>query len=122
MTSRIFLVEDHADIRDNLSLALEEVVGAVVVGHAQSQPEAVGWLARNGDAWDVAVLDLFLAEGSGFGVVQACQDRLPHQRVVVLSNYANVAASDVLAQGADAVFDKTQGLEDFFSYVALRAA
>ncbi|MGI4776637.1 MAG: response regulator [Janthinobacterium lividum] len=117
MTSRIFLVEDHPDIRDNLSIALEEVTGAEVVGHAQSQPEALRWLAKNTDGWDIAVLDLFLAEGSGIGVVRACGARLPHQRVVILSNYADVSANDAMAHGADAVFDKAAGLDDFFSYV-----
>lgn len=117
MTSRIFLVEDHPDIRDNLSMALEEVAGAEVVGHAQSQPEALHWLAKNVDSWDIAVLDLFLSEGSGIGVVRACSARLPHQRVVVLSNYADVSATDAMAHGADAVFDKAAGLDDFFAYV-----
>ncbi|MET0210312.1 MAG: response regulator [Burkholderiaceae bacterium] len=116
MTSRIYLVEDHSNVRDTLHLALEELADVVVVGHASSQSAAIRWLRANPDAWDVVVLDLFLEEGSGFGVLKACAERQREQRLVVLSNYVDVSEATLREQGADAVFDKTTGLEAFFGY------
>lgn len=85
---------------------------------AESQDEALHWLARNRDGWDLLVADLFLVEGSGMEVVKACARRLPHQRVVVLTNYADAANDRALSQGADAVFDKTGQFEDFLAYAS----
>jgi len=65
----------------------------------------------------LAILDLFLKQGSGLGVLAACRDRKPTQKVVVLSNYATADIRQRCAQlGVDAVFDKSNeidGLVDF---------
>ena len=37
---------------------------------------------------DVAIVDLFLDQGNGLGVVDACRQRAAHQKVLVVSNYA----------------------------------
>lgn len=77
----------------------------------------MAWLISHDGHWDVAVIDLFLREGSGLNVVDRCRHRQPHQRVVILSNYATVEIrrqAELL--GADAVFDKSteiEGLLDF---------
>lgn len=118
MTLRAYLVEDHVAIRDTLISAMEDVVDVTVVGTARTQSEAVAWLQRHPLEWDLLVVDLFLDEGSGLPVVKACAGRRPGQRVVVLSNYAEVAAPDAMSCGADAVFDKMNALDAFFGYIA----
>lgn len=115
-----FLVEDNATIRDNLIPALADLADAPVVGMAETEAEAVQWLDAHRAQWHLAVIDLFLREGSGLGVIQkACSNRLPHQRVVVLSNYtqADIRAR-CLEMGADAVFDKSRQLDEFLDYCA----
>lgn len=116
MTLRVFLIEDNPTIRDLLVGLLEDSTPCEVIAMAESEDEARRWLARNGEGWDLLVADLFLTEGSGMEVVKACADRLPHQRVVVLTNYAEAANDRALSQGADAVFDKTGQFEDFLAY------
>ncbi|MDP9890905.1 DNA-binding NarL/FixJ family response regulator [Variovorax boronicumulans] len=91
--------------------------GARVDGTAETEEDAITWLISHNGYWDVAVVDLFLREGSGLRVVDRCRDRQPHQRVVMLSNYATVEMRrQALSLGADAVFDKSteiEGLLDF---------
>ncbi|WP_353506314.1 response regulator [Variovorax davisae] len=83
---------------------------------AQSQGEAVHWLAGHKGEWDLAVVDLFLAEGSGIEVVRWCQGRETHQRVAVLTNYSTESVRKTcLDAGADAFFDKSTQLDEFFN-------
>lgn len=117
MRRQCFLVEDNEIIRANLIASLEELADITVVGEAQGQTEAVLWLGSHGDQWHIAVVDLFLKEGNGLGVVEACQDRSSEQKLVVLSNYATDAMRKrCLSLGADAVFDKSNELDGFFEF------
>ena len=117
MTFKAYLVEDNAVIRENLVGSLEDVADAVVLGHASGQDEAVAWLKGHRDAWDVAIVDLFLEQGNGLAVVDACRERRHGQKVVVLSNYATpymrARSKDV---GADAFFDKSAEIELLLDY------
>ncbi|RCW66691.1 response regulator [Pseudorhodoferax soli] len=113
----VFLVEDNALIRDNLIVALEELVDMRVVAWAESEESAAEWLREHPDGWQLAVIDLFLRDGSGLGVLQACRARDPRQRAVVLTNYADVdIRAQCLALGADAVFDKSTELDAFLEF------
>lgn len=117
MPVHIFLVEDNPLIRDNLIPTLEDLVDAKVLGAAESEAQASAWLDAHAYEWQLAVVDMFLRQGSGLGVLRRCQQRLPHQRVVVLSNYATVdMRRRSLALGADAVFDKSNELDAFIDY------
>ena len=112
-----FLVEDNKTIRDNLIPALEDLVGAEVVGCAESENEAAAWLASHTGEWQLVVVDVFLKQGSGLGVLRTCRQRNASQRAVVLSNYVNAdIRARCTALGADAVFDKSRELEAFFDY------
>lgn len=112
-----FIVEDNKTIRDNLIPSLEDLANAVIAGIAETESEAVEWLDAHRDDWHLAVVDLFLREGSGLGVLAACRERQAHQRVVVLSNYATSEMKSRCAQlGADAVFDKSNDLDAFFDF------
>jgi two-component system, OmpR family, response regulator len=112
-----YLVEDNAVIRSNLIPALQDLADAQIAGHAEGEREAIAWLCDKHNAWHLAVVDLFLRDGSGLGVLQKCQVRQPNQKMVVLTNYAT---EDIRRRcfdlGADAVFDKSNELEAFFSY------
>lgn len=113
----VFLVEDNALIRDNLIVALEELVDMRVVAWAESENAAADWLRTHPDGWELAVIDLFLRDGSGLGVLQACRQRKGRQRAVVLTNYADVdIRAQCLALGADAVFDKSTELDAFLEF------
>ena len=117
MTTKTYLVEDNAVIRENLVGFLEDIADATVVAHASGEAEAVDWLRNHRDSWDVAIVDLFLNQGNGLGVVDACRERSRHQKVVVLSNYATPdMRARTKALGADAFFDKSAEIELLLDY------
>jgi two-component system, OmpR family, response regulator len=114
---RTYIVEDNATIRENLVGALEELASIESLGWAETETEARGWLGRHGQGWELMIVDLFLKEGSGLGVLEACQARAQGQRVVVLSNYATVdMRKRCLQLGADAVFDKSNEIDALVDY------
>ncbi|MGZ5195062.1 MAG: response regulator [Ramlibacter sp.] len=117
MQLRTYIVEDNATIRENLVGALEELASIESLGWAETEAEARAWLARHEQGWELMIVDLFLKEGSGLGVLEACRGRAPAQRVVVLSNYATVdMRKRCLQLGADAVFDKSNEIDALVDY------
>ena len=123
MRLKIYLVEDNAVIRDNLAASMEEMVHAKVVGSATTEADATSWLRTHPDEWDLAVVDLFLLQGNGLGVLNSCRERRPDQKMVVFTNYATpVMRERCLAWGANAVFDKSNEIDAFMKYAVDSAA
>ncbi len=117
MALRTYIVEDNATIRENLIGTLEELASVRSLGWAETENAARDWLRAHRGGWDLAIVDLFLKQGSGLGVLEACQDRERGQRVVVLSNYATEDMRRRCAQlGADAVFDKSNEIDALVDY------
>jgi DNA-binding NarL/FixJ family response regulator len=112
-----YLVEDNPTILDNLIEALQEISGVKVTAHAATEAEATRWLTMHDGHWHLAIVDLFLKEGSGLGILASCRHRASYQKVVVLTNYATPEIRKRAAElGADAVFDKSSELDDLFAY------
>ena len=114
---RTFIVEDNATIRDNLIDTLEELASVEVVSTSEGEDEAKLWLELNTPEWDLAIVDLFLNQGSGLGILAACRGRSPNQKVVVLSNYATTDIRKRCTQlGVNAVFDKSNEIDALVEY------
>ncbi|MCZ8227654.1 MAG: response regulator [Burkholderiaceae bacterium] len=117
MRLKTYIVEDNPTIRENLIGTLEELARIDAVGTAETENEGKAWLTENRDNWDLAIVDLFLKQGSGLGVLAACRDRPARQKVVVLSNYATADIRQRCAQlGVDAVFDKSNEIDALVDY------
>ena len=117
MLLKTYIVEDNATIRENLIGTLAELASVNTVGTAEAENEGIAWLLDRHHAWDLAIVDLFLKQGSGLGIVAACRQRLPTQKVVVLSNYATADIRQRCAHlGVDAVFDKSNEIEALIDY------
>ncbi len=117
MALRLYLVEDNLLIRENLTATLTEMANADFVGWAEGERVATEWLNQNADSWDLAIVDLFLKQGNGLGVVGACRARPAGKKLVVLTNYATPAVRDrCIALGADAVFDKSNDIEKLVEF------
>jgi two-component system, OmpR family, response regulator len=121
---KTYIVEDNATIRENLVATLQELACVQAVGWAETEQEATTWLSRSpAGGWDLAIVDLFLKQGGGLGVLEACRGRQPGQRVIVLSNYATADMRKRCIQlGADAVFDKSNEIDALVEYCIERAA
>lgn len=114
---KTYLVEDNPTIRDNLIATLEELAYVDAIGCSDNEDEGKKWLLDNPQQWDLAILDLFLKQGSGLGVLAACKDRKAIQKIVVLSNYATADIRHRCLQlGVDAVFDKSNEIDALVEY------
>ncbi len=123
MRLKTYIVEDNPTIRENLIGTLEELASINAVGSAETENEGKAWLAENRDDWDLAIVDLFLKQGSGLGVLASCRDRTSRQKVVVLSNYATADIRQRCAQlGVDAVFDKSNEIDALVDYCIQQSA
>ena len=122
MELRTYIVEDNATIRENLIGALEELASIKPLGWAETEGQARNWLVEHDCGWDLAIVDLFLKQGSGLGVLEACQSRGSGQRVIVLSNYATTDMRKRCMQlGADAVFDKSNEIDALVEYCIMQS-
>lgn len=117
MRLKTYIVEDNPTIRENLIATLEELADVDAVGTSETENEGKLWLTEHWEEWNLAIVDLFLKQGSGLGVLAACRDRNPSQKVVVLSNYATADIRQRCAQlGVDAVFDKSNEIDALVDY------
>lgn len=117
MRLKTYIVEDNPTIRENLIGTLEELAFINSVGTAETENDGKAWLVESRNEWDLAIVDLFLKQGSGLGVLAACRNRAPEQKVVVLSNYATADIRRRCAQlGVDAVFDKSNEIDALVDY------
>lgn len=117
MKMRTFLVEDNHIILEHLVSTLEELAPVEAIGMADSEEEGAAWLTSHAEQWDLAIVDLFLRQGSGLGILAACKLRDERQKVVVLSNYPTSEVRLSCAQlGVDAVFDKSTEIDALVNY------
>lgn len=117
-----FLVEDKPAIRQTLVETMEEIAPLRFVGIADSEDSATQWLQAHPGDWDLAIVDLFLAQGTGFGVLKKCRGRRPQQKVVVLTSYYQ---PDLLRRcrdlGADDIFDKSREVDKLVDFCKAHA-
>lgn len=111
---RAILVEDNQTIHDTLVPALEDLANTQVVAWATTAAQAVLAAAHWGGRWQIIIVDLFLAGGSGLEVLSAVRNRAPGQYAFVLSNYATAEMRRRCKElGADEVFDKSTEIDLF---------
>jgi len=117
---QVFIVEDSPMVRARLVEMLRAVPGATVVGAAAGAKAAIGQILAARP--DVVVLDVNLAEGSGFDVLRAVCRQAPGIDFYMLSNFAD-APYRHLAQrlGAREFFDKSKEFERVRDLIAQRA-
>src|SRR5688500_18903633 len=108
MAVRVLLVEDQKPMQELIRELLDSVGGFEVVGVALGETTATDWLYRNKGGWDLAIIDLLLAEGSGFTLLTRCNAE-PGGAVVVFSDFVTpVVRQRCVRLGADGVISKAQ--------------
>jgi DNA-binding NarL/FixJ family response regulator len=117
MVLPVFLVEDDPKLRDAIGESINAICDAEVIGTAETEAHAVTRLNEHPDQWKLAVLDLFLKVGTGFGVLAKLGPQTSRGQVIVLTNPANAENRQrCLALGALAVYDKTSELDQFLDH------
>lgn len=121
---RVLLVEDSPILQEMLAEMLDDIEGVTVCGRAAGEQEAVRCLSQS--PVDLAIVDLELNEGSGLGVLKHVSEAriaAPGPRAVVFSSYAHsVVRARCEALGAEAFFDKAQGMDDLIDFVEQAAS
>jgi len=114
---RTFIVEDSAIILDSLVGMLEEMAPVQVIGSAPDESTAMQRLSHLADDVDLVIIDVFLKQGSGLGVLRGTTLAGLHAKRVILTNYATPDMREKCkALGAHRVFDKSTDLDDLISY------
>ncbi|HEY3074176.1 MAG TPA: response regulator [Burkholderiales bacterium] len=118
---QVFLVEDSPMVRERIEAMIAEVPGTTIAGRASGAAAAIRDILQTKP--DLVVLDVQLAEGSGFDVLRELHARAPEIDVVMLSNYSADPYRQIAERfGARAFFDKSREFERVRDAVAQRAA
>jgi DNA-binding NarL/FixJ family response regulator len=116
-TLKTYIVEDSVTIRDSLIATLQELTTVEVVGFAEDEDTATAWLSNPDNDARLVIVDLFLKQGSGLGVLQSAAIHAGRRKWVVFSNYATPAIRSLcLALGADRLFDKSTEIDGLIAY------
>jgi two-component system, NarL family, response regulator DevR len=117
---KIFLVEDSLIARGRLAATLATIPGAQIVGQAASAMDAIRDILTLRP--DLVLLDVHLAEGSGFDVLHAVHVTAPEIEFCMLSSFAPAQYRQLAVRlGAREFFDKRE-IERVRDLVARRVA
>jgi DNA-binding NarL/FixJ family response regulator len=117
----VYVVEDSALVRERLIEMLDGTPGTHVVGAAARADDAIRDILE--ERPDVVLLDLKLAQGSGFDVLRAVHERAPEVTVFMLSSFASDPYRQLAARlGAHDFFDKSSEFERVRDIIAARSA
>ena len=106
-STRIFLVEDHASFRQALAFMFEREGEFVVAGQAGSLAEARAFLRKSPDSFDVAVVDLALPDGDGFGLIAELSSRPDVMTLVLSASLEPTRFARAVEAGASGVLHKS---------------
>lgn len=115
----VILIEDSPLLRQTLGTRLDELAGVAVIGEAEDEHSALELLQRQQPG--LAIIDLELKTGSGFGVLRAISlapDRFGYPRAVVFSSHGHAVVRErCFALGVERFFDKATQFDDLLAYV-----
>ena len=106
-STRIFLVEDHASFRQALAFMFEREGEFVVAGQAGSLAEAHAFLRKSPKSFDVAVVDLALPDGDGFGLIAELSSRPDVMTLVLSASLEPTRFARAVEAGASGVLHKS---------------
>jgi DNA-binding NarL/FixJ family response regulator len=116
MEIRVFLVEDLKSTQSLMDELFSSLGDFRIVAAVETEAEAILWLDENPAGWDLAVIDLVLAQGTGMGLIARAKSLPTAGTVLVFSSYASPGVRrHCLRLGADVVFDKSEP-SDFIRY------
>jgi two-component system nitrate/nitrite response regulator NarL len=105
--TRILLVEDHASFRQALAFMFEREEEFVAADQAGSLAEARAFLRKAPDGFDVAVVDLALPDGDGFGLIKELSSRPDVITLVLSASMEPTKFARAVEAGASGVLHKS---------------
>jgi two-component system nitrate/nitrite response regulator NarL len=116
-STRILLVEDHASFRQALAFMFEGEEEFVVGGQAGSLAEARALLRKVPDGVDVAVVDLALPDGDGYGLIEELSSRPGVVTLVLSASLEPARFARAVEAGASGVLHKSAAIGDIVDAV-----
>ena len=116
-STRILLVEDHASFRQALAFMFEREEEFVVAGQAGSLAEARAVLRKLSDGVDVAVVDLALPDGDGYGLIEELSSRPDVMTLVLSASLEPARFARAVEAGASGVLHKSVAIGDIVEAV-----
>ena len=108
--TRVLLVEDHRAFSEGLAFMLDREPDLRVVGRTDSAAECHQYLSGS-EGFDVAVVDLYLADGEGIELIDEMRQSCPGVPVLVLTVSVDPADhARAKEAGADEVVSKAADL------------
>lgn len=118
LTLRLFIVDQSAEFSQALASTLIDLEIGLCVASVTTEQEAAFWLRNHPEGWDVLVLEPRLKAGNGLAILEQAVAACPRRTAVVLTHFATEAMRGYcLAQGAQAVFDKTTQMVAFIGHL-----
>ena len=116
----VFVVEDSPPIRERVEAMITQA-GAAVAGHASRVGAAIEAILALQP--DFVILDVQLADGTGFDVLRALRRQAPGIDVYLFTNHSSYPYRQLAERlGAKGFFDKSREFGQMRDVVAQRAA
>lgn len=118
---RVFVVDDHAVVREGLRASFTPVADIVVVGEGATAADGYRGLVT--ERPDVAIVDLRLPDGHGACLIRDVRSEAPHVRCIAFTSYADDEAFfGALMAGASGFLVKDADPEELHDAVRRVAA
>lgn len=118
---RVFVVDDHALVRESVAKLISAQEGFVVAGQAGRTEDAIASIARIRP--DLVVLDISVPGGGGLEIAHAVRATAPGTRIVFLTMHDDDATvSRALSAGADGYVLKSASIDEVVQAVRSVAA
>ena len=96
---KVMIVDDHAIVREGLTMLLGEEADIEVVGEARNGVDALSHVGRLNP--DVVLMDLVMPEMDGIAATTEIRKKYPHCQVLVLTSFAeDQRVPDAIQAGA----------------------
>jgi DNA-binding NarL/FixJ family response regulator len=114
---RVLLVDDHAVVRLGLKAAFAVYDGIEIIGEAATAQEAIA-LCQQLEP-DVVLMDYFLPDMDGITALKQIRASCPSIKSLLLTSAGDLAESEVLAAGFNAIMrkDSTTDIETIIDLV-----
>lgn len=118
---RVFVVDDHALVRESVAKLIDAQDGFVVAGQAARTDDAISAIARIRP--DIVVLDISVPGGGGLEVARAVRASAPDTKVIFLTMHDDDATvSSALNTGADGYVLKSASIDEVVNAIRSVAA
>ncbi len=104
-TIKIFIVDDHAIVRDGLSSMLQSQSDLKIIGQAESGESALEQL--NNISPDIILMDIMMTGMDGIATTAKIREKFTEPKIIILSmEVTQILISDAIKAGAQAYIPK----------------